>query len=72
MTKRRCVVVWGPDFDAPGKEGIEAAQEHARQLQEICRQIPDQLAANGMPADQVQAARALMAEYRHVVRKVDL
>jgi len=69
---KRCVVVWCPEFDEPGKEGIEAAQTTALDIQRALEGAPAMLAQQGADPDLIKRTVEYLKTFRYAVRKVEL
>jgi len=68
----RAIVIYHPDFDLPGKEGIEKAKSMAEDLKLGNRQYVDALKEQGAPAAAIFEAESFLNEIRFVIRKVDI
>lgn len=68
----RSIVIYHPDFDRPGKEGIEKAKSMAEDLQLGNRQYVEALKEQGAPAAAIVEAQRFLNELRFYIRKVDI
>jgi hypothetical protein len=68
----RSIVIYHPDFDLPGKEGIEKAKSMAEDLQLGNRQYLAALKEQGAPAAAIVEAERFLSELKFYIRKVDI
>lgn len=68
----RSIVIYHPDFDLPGKEGIQKAKAMAEDLQLGNKQYIEALKEQGAPAEAVAEAERFLVELKFVIRKVNI
>lgn len=68
---KRCVVIHTPDFDEPGKAGIEAAQQMAEDIRAALAKVPAELAQAKVDPGLVTETRAYLSRLKYLVRKVE-
>lgn len=68
----RAIVIYHPDFDLSGKEGIQKAKAMAEDLQLGNRQYVEALREQGAPAAAVAEAERFLAELKFFIRKVEI
>lgn len=72
MVTRRSIVISHPDFDLPGKAGIEAAHQMVQEMKtgnkEIIAELENQAASKKVKAE----AAHMIDKIQYYIRKVDI
>lgn len=71
MTIHRAIVVYHPDFDSGGREGIEAAKKIAEDMQKGQTEYLQTLRLQNAPPQMIQAADQFLSQMKYLIRKVD-
>jgi len=69
---KRALIVYHPDFDLPGKTGIEAAQQMAEQILEGNKALVSELDTQDAPQNVKNEVRRVTNGMQYYVRKVDI
>jgi len=70
--ERRAVIIYHPDFDQPGAEGVKAAKDMVEQYHDGNKAILAEVTRKGITPDELQRFKAWISQLEYFIRKVDV
>jgi hypothetical protein len=70
--EKRAVIIYHPDFDKPGAEGVKAATDMVAQYKDGNTAILAEVKRRGLKPDELRKFEVWISQVEYYIRKVDV